>query len=324
MALNPRLRAKLEREREGERRLTREQKEGLAGLLPEGQVLFDEPTALHSVARVGGPVEAFVSINTPDELRAVMGWAQENAVDYRFWGCGAFTLVRDGGLSGLMIELGEGFRCASVERFEGDAAFVSVGAAAKTSELAAFCESNGLAGAAGLASAQGTLASLLCANPLPADLSLEGIVEEVTLLTREMRELSLRGKALRFEGGRLKIPSTAAVTKLLLRFVRSAEDAVQETEAAMGEAERGEDRPHYARAFVSETKTAARDLIYDTGLSGVRVGGARLSSSFADAIVNEGDAKAREMAVLIGLVKDRVREDTGITIASTIEIIGER
>jgi len=325
MALNPRLRARLEREKEQERRLTRKQKDELAALLPEGKVLLDEPVALHSVARAGGRVEAFVTADDVEAIKRVLGWADTHSVEYRFWGDGAFTLVRDGGLSGIIIKLGSSFRDISVERTSGDDVFVSVGAAARPRELLNFAEAEGLSGAERLAGAPGTMAGILCAVTPPRDFVLEGAIEELTMITREMRELTLRGSGLRFEEGRLKIPRTAAVTRMLLKLKRSTrEEVARALEKAIGSAPTPEERPHFSFAFESPCKTRASDLIDDSGLLGVRVGGARVSSVRGDTLVNEIEASARDIAILISLVRDRVKQDTGVPIESTIDIVGER
>jgi UDP-N-acetylmuramate dehydrogenase len=325
MALNPRLRARLERESEQERRLTREQKDEMAALLPEGAVLFDEPTALHSVVRAGGPVEAFVTARDVDDLKRVLEWADTHSVEYRFWGVGAFTLVRDGGLSGIIIKLGNSFREIAVEGTGGDDVFVSVGAAAKTRELLNFARAEGLAGAERLTGAQGTVAGLLCAASIPRDFVLEGMIEELTMVTRDMRELTLRGSGLRFEDGRLRIPRTAAVTKLLLKFRKSTTEEVSRAlEEGFKSAQPSDEQPHYSFAFESPCKTKAADLIDDAGLLGVRVGGARISTVKGDSIVNESEAKARDVAILISLVRDHVKQDMGVVLTATIDVVGER
>ena len=325
MALNPRLRARLERQGEQERRLTIDQKDELARLLPDGQVLPDEVGANHSVVKAGGPVEAFVVVNDIDELKRVLEWAEIHSADYRFWGEGAFTLVRDRGLAGIIVKLGDGFREIAVNSSAGDGLEVSVGSAARFTELASFCEAEGISGAERLACAQGTLAGLLCAQAVPEGFSLQEIVEEVTILTRDMRELTIRGSSLRFEEGRLKIPRTAAVTKVLLKLEkRDGGETAAETDDAVGEGSDSNEQFRFACAFRSTTKITADELIYDVGLSGVRVGGARISSKNVCTIINEGEAKARDIAVLISLVRDRVKQETGIALLTTIDIVGER
>lgn len=325
MALNPRLRARFEREREQERRLTREQKEELEKLLSHGSVLFDEPTANHSAARAGGPVEAFVDVKDMDDLKLVFEWCATHNVEYRFWGDGAFTLVRDGGLAGIVIKLGDAFKGISVDRSTDDDVFLNVGAGATLTELVSFCETEGVSGAEGFVTAPGTVAGLLCAAVVPEGFALEGTVEEVTVLNREMKELTLRGNGLRFEEGRIKIPRTAAVTRLLLKLKRSnTADVASVVEEHISGISTSADLAGFAHSFKSPCKTKAADFIDDAGLRGVRVGGARISSDDALTILNEGEAKARDITVLISLIKDSVKQSSDVALLSTIDVVGER
>ncbi len=316
MALNPRLRARLEREREQQKRMSSQQLDELARLLPEGQVLLNEPTKNHSGARVGGPVEAFIITNDIDELKRVLGWADEHSIDYRFFGTGSFQLVRDGGLNGIMIKLGKNFANIVVDRSSESEVFVSAGGGARVWELAAFLKAQGISGANKLCGAQGTLGGLLCAQAIPDGKALDDIVEEITIITRERRELTLRGSGLRFEEGRLKIPRTACVIKILFKLARASAEQI--------DADKSCDVPCFAFAFKSPCRTAAQILIEEAGLSGVRVGSARVSADNPCTILNEGTASAKDITVLVSLIKDRVKQASGILLVPTIDIMGER
>jgi UDP-N-acetylmuramate dehydrogenase len=323
MSLNPRLRAKLERQSELERRLTREQKDELAKALPKGQVLFDELSSHHSIARAGGAFEAFAVVRDIKQLKRVLEWCEAHTADYRYWGEGAFTLVRDGGLPGLVIKLGDGFQGIAIERTNDDDVFVAVGAAVGPREIVSFCETEGLSGFETFASAQGTIGGLLCASSMPDGWLLEGLVEELTMVTRDRKELSLKTQALRFEEGRLKIPRTAGIIKVLLKLKRSTTADVARGVEKYLRASDG-DVPRFAFAFSSPVKAHAAVLIEEAGLKGVRVGGARISQQNACSIVNEGEVKARDIAVLLNLVKDRVKQSSLVALDATIEVIGER
>lgn len=64
-------------------------------------------------------------------------------------------------------------------------------------------------------------------------------------------------------------------------------------------------------------------MIEEAGLRGVRVGGARISEKHVNFIVNEGNARPKDVEVLIRMVKDRVKQATGETLETEIKIIGE-
>ena len=101
--------------------------------------------------------------------------------------------------------------------------------------------------------------------------------------------------------------------KLLLKLRKSTKEEVSRAlEESLKSRASSDEQPHYSFAFESPCKTRAADLIDDAGLLGVRVGGARISTVKGNSIVNESEAKARDVAILISLVRDRVKQDTGV------------
>ena len=72
-----------------------------------------------------------------------------------------------------------------------------------------------------------------------------------------------------------------------------------------------------------KSKLFAGRLIEDTGLKSIRVGGARISPKHANFIVNEGGASAKDVLVLIGLVRDKVKERFGLLLEPEVRVVGE-
>ena len=312
-------------------------------MLPAGAVLFDEPVSRHSVSGAGGPAEAFVTVEDIAELMKVQAWSLENNCDYRFWGMGGSTLVRDGGVSGIIIKLGRGFAALDLERQQADEAFVRVGAACSAAHLAQLCAARGFSGAGEFAEYGGTVAGALFAKGREADSTFTSAIEELTIVTKDGKELTIRGQALRFDTstalsinpehtppfragsrrvdeGALRVPRTSAVTRILLKLKASGEAVAQDDAQEVD----GLTTKRLTRVFFSPCKTKASELIDEIGLRGVRVGKARVASDDANSIVNEGTASARDFAVLMNLVRDRVKEQTDITLQQLIEVIGER
>ncbi|MFH0798909.1 MAG: UDP-N-acetylmuramate dehydrogenase [Pseudomonadota bacterium] len=306
--------------------MTREQKDELVRLLPEAKVSFDESMSGHCSIGAGGPAEAFVVVEKIDELKRVIEWSSEKNIDYRFWGGGGNMLVRDGGVRGLVIKLGESFSSIEVERESGNDVFVKAGAATSTAELARWSADAGLSGLACLAGVRGTVGGNLIMNAATSAGAIGDAVEELSIIDREGRELTLKRSALHFEYRRLKLPRTAAVIRCLLRLERTG---IDEAKAALEEAmkKRSEAQPAEAKSlgcvFKNPGKTPAGVLIEDAGLKGVRVGGARVSTIHANFIVNEGKAASRDITVLMGLVRERVKENSSVVLEPEIQIIGD-
>jgi len=306
--------------------MTRETKAELAGLLPEGRVSFDEPMAAHCAMGVGGPAEAFAVAEDVEELKKLVAWSMERGVDYRFWGGGSNTLVRDGGLRGLAVKLGGGFDFMRVERESGDEVFVAAGSAADTRKFVEWCAGEGFSGVEVLAGCWGTVGGNLFTNAGAGGNAISDIVEEITVVDREGRELSMKRSALRFEYRALKLPRTMAVVRALFKFRKSGADEVR---AAVAEriSKREETQPVGARSlgcvFKNPEKPSAGVLIEEAGLKGVRIGGARVSSLHANFIINEGKATARDVVVLMNLVRERVKEQAGVVLEPEIEVVGD-
>jgi UDP-N-acetylmuramate dehydrogenase len=66
---------------------------------------------------------------------------------------------------------------------------------------------------------------------------------------------------------------------------------------------------------------AAR-LIESSGLKGFGIGGAMVSTKHANFIVNTGAASAADIEALIGAVRGKVKEQTGVELEPEVRIIG--
>lgn len=322
MSLPPRLRARFERVAEEDRHMSRAQKDELAALLPDGRVLFDEQMSKHSAISVGGPGEAFVTIADVDELKRVLSWAVEHNIEFRFFGKGSKMIVRDKGVKGIILSLGESFNQVWIERTCGNEVFIGAGAATKARDIFNFTREKNLAGVAEFANERGSLGGFLSSGAGVNANELMAAIEEITIVTKDGRELTLRRNALRVENGRLKIPRTTAIVRAIFKCTQAT---VQEV-LPLGDEANAEAKalPKLTGVFSSMCRTPARELIEDAGLMGVRVGGARVSLEDANTIINQGNASTRDIAVLVNLMRDRVREQTGVNLEPMIELIGER
>jgi UDP-N-acetylenolpyruvoylglucosamine reductase len=66
----------------------------------------------------------------------------------------------------------------------------------------------------------------------------------------------------------------------------------------------------------------AAKLIEKVGLKGKRIGGAVISPKHANFIVNTGDASANDILSLMNVVREKVKEATGIELEPEIRVTG--
>ena len=64
-------------------------------------------------------------------------------------------------------------------------------------------------------------------------------------------------------------------------------------------------------------------LIDEAGLRGFRVGGAQVAEVHTNFLVNRGGATARDFLELDRIVKEKVRERSGVTLEEEVRIVGE-
>lgn len=297
--------------------MTSEKRSELQALLPEGMVKFDEKLALHSALGVGGAIEAFAKVSNVDELKAVLAWATERDVEYLTWHRGSYTLVRDKGARGIAVKLDDSFAAISCDRISGDEVYVSVGAAARLDDLSAWALSQSFEGAEKLAKLGCTVGESFSSNAE----KIFDLIEEATIVTRDGKELTMRRAAFRVENGAIKIPSTSVVIKALLKL-KKVEGGAQ---VSTGEISiRGEEPNFTHDIFMDHGKIKASELIEEAGLLGVRVGGARISPDDPNGILNEGRATSRDLIVLMNLIRDKVKLQSGIALESRMKVIGDK
>jgi UDP-N-acetylmuramate dehydrogenase len=310
--------------------LTGSQKNELVAIALDG-VRFDEPMAHHTTIGIGGTSDALVRPRDTQMLKAVMNWAVEQDVPYLFLGKGSDTLIRDKGVRAIVIHPAEGF--ARIERaYENqDHVFVAAEAGVSTTALVHFTSEQGLSGIEGLAGIPGTVGGNVITNAGTSLGWIADVIEEITVVDRQLRELTIKRKALEFSYRRLKIPKSTAIVRTLLRLHPTDQSEIkQKIEASLEKRKNTQPVGHPTLGCVFKNPykegkkfPTAGELIEEAGLKGVRVGKARVSEVHANFIVNEGGSTARDVEVLMGLIKEHVKEKFGVLLEPEIHIIGE-
>ena len=286
-----------------------------------GRVLMNEPMCRHTTFRVGGSADVMFFPQSAEELQRAMALARAQGADVLVTGNGSNLVVRDGGVRGLVIVLGEHMARISVEgaclRAQAGAMLARVSAAAQEAGLSGLEFASGIPGTLGGGCAMnagaygGQLSDVLsCAAVL-----LDG---EVRTLSRDEMQMSYRST----------LPLRTGGIVLEAKFELHADDPA-EIMARMKElnARRRDKQPLNLPSAGSTFKRPeghfAGALIEGCGLKGARVGGAQVSEKHAGFIVNTGGATASDILGLIALVQRRVLAETGVALETEVRIVGE-
>ncbi|CUW47353.1 UDP-N-acetylmuramate dehydrogenase [Novacetimonas hansenii] len=288
-----------------------------------GRLTPDAPLGPRTWFRVGGAAELLVQPADARDLALALRHIPLE-VPVRVLGACSNTIIRDGGIDGVVIRLGRGF--ADIAH---DGNGLIAGAACLDMTVAEHAATCGLAGMEFLAGIPGALGGAVSMNAGAYGSDISNILDWVEIITRDGEALRLPGGALKFSYRHALVPQGAVVVRTRLCGQPSNGTAIRERIAQI-RAAREAAQPVRARTGGSTFRNPAPDisdrkaweLIDAAGCRGLTLGGAQVSEKHCNFLLNTGAATAAELEELGERVRARVREHTGVTLEWEIRRIG--
>jgi UDP-N-acetylmuramate dehydrogenase len=283
----------------------------------------------HTTARVGGPAELLLTVTSATELQTAVEVAYAAGLPFFILGGGSNILVADGGISGLVI-LNKARKVSF--RHSGAGVVCTVESGANLSALARQCISKGLGGLEWAVGVPGTVGGAVVGNAgahgsdidhnfLAARVWEPG--EGTRVYNREDMEYAYRDSALKRDHQLGRARRVVVTVELRL----TPEPAEVLTARAEGfSAYRKEHQPGGASTgsmFKNPENFYAGYLIENAGLKGFHVGDAAISEKHANFFINEGEATAEDIRLLIAEAWNSVREQFGIEMELEVELVGD-
>ena len=284
----------------------------------------DEPMARHTSLRVGGPADLLVSPETDAELALVARTAASAGVRVTVLGGGSNVLVGDGGVRGVVVKLGRGFRHVEWTSVEGGAQ-VRAGAAVHVGRLARAAVGRGLAGLEYAEGIPGTVGGALFMNAGAYGGELSATVDAAFGVSATGEAVMLDAATLAFRYRQTDLPADLIVTAVRFRLRAKAPEAVRARMAEVRErrlASQPQGSPSAGSVFKNPEGDHAGRLIEVAGLKGARIGRACISERHANFIVNEGGARACDVKALIDLAQRVVWERSGVWLEPEVRLVG--
>jgi UDP-N-acetylmuramate dehydrogenase len=295
-----------------------------------GRLLVGEPLRAHTSFRVGGPADVLFFPADREDLRAGLRLAAAHGLPVTVMGRGTNLLVRDGGLRGLVVNLGDLAGIAGGE-FPPQAAAgtpVELSALAGTplSQVINFAVRPGLAGLEWAAGIPGSVGGAIAMNAGAHGHSMSEVVLWADLMDVAGSETRVPRAAIGFAYRSARFPRPGFLVEAGLQLRLSSEQAVlAENKRCLEEHKR---RLPFGwgsagSVFKNPPGDAAGRLIDAAGLKGTRVGGAEVSGKHANVIVNVGQASAADILELMRLIQERVLAQAGVALEPEIQVVGE-
>lgn len=291
-----------------------------------GEVLFEEPMGSHSTLKIGGPAEAFVTPTDRENLIKAIDLAREENIEYYVMGVGSNILFRDEGVDGLIINTSK-LTNWTFDKGNGGC-IVNAEAGVLINDMVNFGVSESFSGFEPLAGIPGSVGGAVYMNAGTHDGYIENVLLEVTAVDKSGKIWEWPKDRLEFSYRKTRFPR--ACTVLSAKFgLKEADRAVVEAKV-MELRERRKQRhplkwPSAGSVFKNpERSPSAGELIESAGLKGVRVGGARVANEHGNWIINENNATAKDVEILIQLVREKVNEHSELWLDPEIIVIGKK
>ena len=294
----------------------------LAWLQAISGVSEQEPLATRTSFGIGGPADFFVEMARPDTIEKTLDGCRERDIPYLLLGAGTNLLIADAGIEGLVVRV-----VNREHHVEGTR--LRAGAGLKMMRLARIAADAGLRGFEFAIGVPGTVGGAVYQNAGCWGKELCEVFVEASGfqpgagrktwtradLNYDYRTSALRDGALH---GSLVIDAT-------VRLERGDGEEAKRVMAKLTR-ERNETQPiktkNCGSVFKNPRGDSAGRLIQAAGLKGARQGAAVISELHGNFIVNEGGARAADVARLIQHAQTKVMERFGVKLEPEVELVG--
>ena len=283
-------------------------------------ILENTSMSHYTFTRTGGPADYLAFPETNAEVAQLIKRAHSHHLPVTVIGNASNMIIRDGGISGLVILL---TRIEDITQ-DGLQLVVSAGTPLMTVSEAAY--QFGLAGLEFAAGIPGSVGGAVFMNAGAYGGEVSDVITQVTVLD-ELGELhELKGEEIHFRY-RHSVVQEAPLTVLSATFqlqpgdpekIRKTMDAYNQARAA----KQPLDLPSCGSVFKRPTGYYTGPLIQQAGLQGKILGGAQVSTKHAGFIVNIDHATATDYLNLIALIEKTIQEKFGVTLEPEVRIIG--
>src|SRR5690625_3358390 len=293
----------------------------LARIVSEENITIDKPLKNHTYTRLGGNADYFVTPITYEQVSEVVKIAKENNEPFTLLGNGSNLIIKDGGIRGIVMYLGE-LKQVTVQRekiiAQSGALIADVSKQALSSHL------TGLEFACGI---PGSVGGALFMNAGAYGGEIKDVLIEATVVDHDGNIQTIDAADLGLSY-RTSIIQTNHFIVLDATF-RLQTGNYEEIKAQMDvltykrESKQPLEYPTCGSVFKRPQGHFAGKLIQDSGLQGQQIGGAQVSLKHAGFIINKDNATASEYIALIKHVQKTVKDRFNIDLEREVRIIGE-
>lgn len=295
----------------------------MRALLGEGRFFVSEPMSRHTTFNIGGPADYLLFPSNIDELSRIFVLLRDYDIPHTILGNGSNVLVLDKGIRGAVIKMH-----APMSYKYCDGCRIVAGAGAYLKHVSRFAAENRLQGLEFACGIPGSLGGAVFMNAGAYGGEMKNIVVNVKAVNHNGNIVSYDRDELDF-GYRHSVfqHNGQAICEITLELQHGEEAEIlakMEDYTQRRESKQPLELPSAGSTFKRPQGYYAGTLIDETGLKGLQVGGAQISTKHAGFVVNSGHATAADVLQLIKEVQERVYAKNGVKLFPEVRIMGEQ
>jgi UDP-N-acetylmuramate dehydrogenase len=278
----------------------------------------NEPLAPYTWFRLGGAAQYFAEPTSVEELASLVRRCHEAGLPVRVLGGGSNLLVRDEGVSGLVVALG----AAAFAGIQVAGRKLTAGGGAKLGHVISTAVREGLAGLETLVGIPGTIGGALHTNAGTLGGDIGQVTQSATVLTRKGELVTRSTSELRFGYRNSSLDELAILEATFELEPGDAQYLTRQLQQTwiLKRAEQPLLDQKTCLIFKSPGGSSAASLIEDAKLADAKAGGAEISQRNANFIVVGEKATSRDVLALIEHVRLGVAERMGIELELALEV----
>jgi UDP-N-acetylmuramate dehydrogenase len=294
------------------------------------RVRAEVPLGPFTTFRVGGPAEWLIETRNSDEIVTALNIAAAANVPVTMLGGGSNVLVSDAGVRGLVL------RARGGEVVQSGDGQVRADAAVTINGLVRWLINHGHAGLEAWAGTPGTIGGAIFGNAHFGGKLIGDHIVSARLAARDGTTSEVAASAMAFAYDRSRLQDSGEILVSAVFRVEPGDPASLRATARESLAFRKRTQPldTPSAGCIFQNPERGRDavpegipwsagaLVDRAGLKGAAIGGARVSPTHGNFVVNEGRATARDIRMLIAHCRDAVRDRFGVTLREEIVYLG--
>ena len=277
----------------------------------------------YSWFNLGGPAEYMFKPKNKEQLIEFLKENKKSELKITILGAGSNTLIRDNGVKGVVIKLGQGFSDVNLTN-EKD--IIEAGAGALDRKISNYAKENLIGNLEFLSCIPGSIGGAVIMNSGCYDNDISKVLISVKVIDiHECQEKEIKRDEIEFYYRGTNLPKHLIITSVKLKGKISSKEVIETKQTKLIERKKLS-QPSQIKTCGSTFKNTnkgkkAWELIKESGCDKFSIGDAKISEKHSNFFINSKNASFENMYNLINFVEEKVKKKTGITLELELEIV---